>query len=130
MTKEHKEYIRQWQFKANEDINVIEYLSKEDISIFTSAICFHAQQAVEKFLKAFLVFHSIDFKKTHDLDHLLSECKRINPEAFSCIDLKNLSEFGVNVRYPDDFIIPPVSETIYFKELASRVKETVERLIS
>lgn len=130
MTQEHKEYLRQWLIKANEDIQVIERLSGEDISLFTSTICFHAQQAVEKFLKAYLVFKSINFKKTHDLDYLLSECKKLNPEAFGGLDLKNLSEFGVSVRYPDDFIVPPVNETIYFKELAFKIKETVERLIS
>ena len=29
--------------------------------------CFHAQQAVEKLLKAVLVFYNIDYQRTHDL---------------------------------------------------------------
>jgi len=130
MTTEHQEYIRQWIIKADEDIKVIDYLAAEDISLFTSAICFHAQQAVEKYLKAFLVSNEIDFRKTHDLDYLLAECKKINPIAFEGIELENLTEYRVGVRYPDDFIIPSLTDTNYFKELASQIKCLVEKLIS
>lgn len=56
MTKEEKQYLQQWLYRANEDINVIKALSNEQIQLYTSTICFHCQQAVEKFLKAFLIF--------------------------------------------------------------------------
>ncbi len=72
---------------------------------YTSSICFHAQQASEKFLKAFLAYYDVDFPRTHDLDFLLIECQKINNEAFQ-IDFKSLTDFGVSVRYPDDFYIP------------------------
>ena len=36
--------------------------------------CFHAQQAAEKYLKAFLCFNGIDFPKTHDIEELLGLC--------------------------------------------------------
>jgi len=130
MTKEQAEYLQQWMFKANEDIAVINNLAKEDITAFTGAVCFHSQQAIEKFLKAYLVFKSFDFRKTHDLDYLLTECRKIDPRPFIDLELKNLSEYGVCVRYPDDFIIPAVADTIYFIDLPMRVKETVEIEIS
>lgn len=40
---------------------------------------FHAQQSVEKTLKAFLTMHRQVFAKTHDLDLLLRQCISINP---------------------------------------------------
>jgi HEPN domain-containing protein len=47
-----KEFIIQWIEKANEDLYVVERLTEDEI-VATSSICFHCQQAVEKFLKAF-----------------------------------------------------------------------------
>lgn len=128
MTEERSEYIKQWLFRANEDIAVIDNLASEHIEYYTSSICFHAQQAVEKFLKAFLIYHGHDFPRTHDLDFLLAECQNIN-NTFSEIDLKSLSDFGVSVRYPDDFYIPDPDETKDYIVIAKEVKETVERLI-
>jgi HEPN domain-containing protein len=129
MTKEQSEYINQWLIKANEDIFVIEYLSKEEPGTFTSAICFHAQQAVEKFLKAFLLFNSCEIKKVHDVDFLLEECKKIDQNSFREVDLKNLTEYSVNARYPDDFIIPLVEDALYYKELAITIKTVIEKLL-
>ncbi len=37
----------------------------------TDTVCFHAQQCVEKYLKAVLVSEAIDFPKTHDLEELM-----------------------------------------------------------
>ena len=50
MTKEKSEYIKNWIFRANEDIAVIESLASQNLEYYSSTICFHAQQAVEKFL--------------------------------------------------------------------------------
>ncbi|MCB8994972.1 MAG: HEPN domain-containing protein [Bacteroidales bacterium] len=110
MIADKSEYIRNWLFRANEDIAVIESLSNINIEFYTSTICFHSQQAVEKFLKAFLIFHDVDFPKTHDLDYLIMECQKFDKYSFE-IDLKSLSDFGVSVRYPDDFYVPGVTET-------------------
>jgi hypothetical protein len=70
----------------------------------------------------------VDFPKTHDLDFLLLECQKINKTAFE-IDLKSLTDFGVAVRYPDDFYIPDIKETLEYCDIAFEVKETVEKLI-
>ena len=94
----------------------------------TSSICFHAQQASEKFLKAYLAYHDVDFPRTHDLDFLLIECQKIDKEAFQ-IDFKSLTDFGVSVRYPDDFYIPEEKEALEYRGTAISVKEIVEKLI-
>jgi len=125
MTNDQKEYLRNWIFRANEDILVIENLFESEPEMFASSICFHSQQAVEKFLKAFLVFHNIDFPKTHDLDFLLQECKKINDSIFD-IDLGSLTDFGVSIRYPDDFYLPDKEETFFFRDISLKVKNIVE----
>ncbi len=129
MNREKLEYIKNWLFRANEDIAVIDNLINAGVENYTSTICFHAQQASEKFLKAFLVHYDVDFPRTHDLDFLLLECQKINKEAFHDINLKSLSEFGVSVRYPDDFYIPTVSETLEYHQVAKEIKGIVVGLI-
>ena len=78
MNKEKKIYIKNWLFRANEDVAVINDLINYGTQYYTSTICFHAQQAVEKYLKAFLAYHNVDFPRTHDVDFLIMECRKIN----------------------------------------------------
>lgn len=128
MNREKAEYIKNWLFRADEDIAVINNLVKSGTELYTSTICFHAQQAAEKFLKAFLVYHDVDFPKTHDIDFLLLECQKIDKETFE-IDINSLTDFGVSVRYPDDIYIPDVKETLEYQDIAVEIKEIVEKLI-
>lgn len=128
MNNDTKDYIKQWVIKANEDLLVIEKLTEFDI-IAASIVCFHCQQAVEKFLKAFLIAHNIDIKKTHNIEFLLSECRDIDSD-FAEIDPKNLNDFGVDVRYPGDIYMPTEEETLEYKALAFIVKELVENKLN
>jgi len=129
MTKDQNDYLKTWLFRANEDIAVIEKLFESEPELYASTICFHAQQAVEKFLKAFLVFHNIDFPKTLDLDYLLLECNKIDAKDFD-IDLGSLTDFGVNIRYPDDFYLPDKDETAQYRGIALKVKKVIGDIIN
>jgi HEPN domain-containing protein len=104
-------------------------LQISDIESFAGTICFHAQQAVEKYLKAFLIYNNIDFPRTHDVDFLIQECQQIDEKSFN-IDLKSLTEFGVFFRYPDDFYVPGINETEEYIKIANLVSKKIERLIS
>lgn len=125
MTNDKKEFVKNWLFRANEDIAVLENLFQTDPKSYTSSICFHAQQAVEKFLKAFLAYHDVDFPKTHDLDYLQSECSKINP-SIKKLDFRSLSDFGVIIRYPDDFYVPDLDETKFYKSIAEQIRDIIE----
>lgn len=128
MKKDRNDYLRNWLLLANEDIAVIESLFKSDPDFYARTICFHSQQAIEKFLKAFLVYHNKDFPRTHDLEFLLIECKKIDKSGFD-FDFGSLTDFGVSVRYPDDFIIPDKDDTILYRDIAKEVKKEVESRI-
>jgi HEPN domain-containing protein len=129
MNSGKQEYLRNWLFKAEEDISVIKILISEHPEHYTGAICFHAQQAVEKFLKAILVFYDFDFKKVHDLDYLLQECIKIDSKDFESIDLESLTDYGVSVRYPDDFLVPSVAEALKYQQIAEEIRNIVLRKI-
>jgi HEPN domain-containing protein len=128
MIDDQKEYISKWLYRANEDIAVINNLYQTDPVYYSSTICFHAEQAVEKFLKAFLVYNNVDFPRTHDVDFFLMECKKIDSPDFD-LDLDSLADFGVDIRYPDDFYIPDKEETIKYRDISLTVKKIVEQKI-
>lgn len=121
------DFIKQWLFKANEDLLVVNKLTEYEI-VATSSACFHCQQAVEKFLKAYLIANGVDLKKTHNIEYLLSECTDFDKD-FAAIDPKELSDFGVDVRYPGDMFVPTQDETLEYKELAFEIKDLVENKI-
>ncbi|HLP57942.1 MAG TPA: HEPN domain-containing protein [Candidatus Deferrimicrobium sp.] len=119
------EYLEKWLIKANNDLKVAEnesHLTPQDM--VTDAICFHSQQAVEKYLKAFLIFNKIDFDKSHKLEYLLELCIEADND-FSQVDIGDLSFYAVEVRYPDDFYIPTEKEAKDSLEIAIKVKQFI-----
>jgi HEPN domain-containing protein len=95
-----KQLAKEWLNKADEDLLVAERELTADPPAF-SAVCFHAQQAVEKAMKAILVDFGVDFPRTHDLKFLLDLIKS-KPPVFNDLEeaLVNLSVSAVEVRYP------------------------------
>jgi HEPN domain-containing protein len=104
--------LSKWLKKANSDIKIcIHEIQHEDP--VTDVICFHAQQAVEKYLKAYLIYNDKEILKTHDLSKLIYECSQVNPEFQQLFDNKIdiLTRYATSIRYPDDFYIPTIDET-------------------
>jgi len=93
------------------------------------AICFHSQQVVEKFLKAYLITKNVEFGKTHNLEYLLELCLKKDGE-FKGIELGNLSFYAVEVRYPDEFYIPSIDEAKECLEMARKVREFTTKKLS
>jgi HEPN domain-containing protein len=122
MKDEFQKEVQSWILKAEEDLNlVIKLLQEKDAEYFASSIGFHCQQAIEKYLKAFLVSQAKAFKKTHDLNLLRDICAELDND-FSKLEFGNLLEFAVDYRYPDEAYIPDLEEIVGYKELALNVK--------
>ncbi len=65
------------------------------------AICFHAQQSAEKYLKALLLQKSVAFPRTHDLPTLNTLCEQAGIQTgLSPGRLTILSDYAVATRYP------------------------------
>ena len=128
MNEATRNYVQQWISKAAIDLVVIEKLTEFEI-VASSAVCFHCQQVVEKYLKVFLIANGIDIKKTHNIEFLLTECSDIDPE-FSEIDPRDLNDYGVDIRYPGDLYSPSESETLEHKKLAISIKDPVEKKLA
>ncbi len=62
------ELIKEWIRKAEHDLGMAE-LALENKPEYIDSICFHCQQTVEKYLKAYLVSLDIRFEKKHSLSY-------------------------------------------------------------
>jgi HEPN domain-containing protein len=70
MTAPELELARDWLHKARNDlVTAAQTLALEDGP--TDTPCFHAQQAIEKSLKALMTARGIAFPRSHDLPQLL-----------------------------------------------------------
>jgi HEPN domain-containing protein len=90
---------RRWVGKADEDLRAAERLLSLDDSLAAVA-CFHAQQAVEKLLKALLVLVDEPFPRTHDLLQLLQRLPADLALPIPLDDLAPLNRYSVEARYP------------------------------
>ena len=65
------------------------------------AVCFHAQQCAEKYLKPFMQHHSLAFRFTHNLIELLTTIVTTHPDFTLIRDpLLRLDQYSVAPRYP------------------------------
>jgi len=98
------EMVKAWIEKGDHDLGTaqITYLH---IPKYRDTIAFHCQQAGEKYLKSYLIFLEIPFKRTHDLIFILgliSQKNNVTKETYDkAAELKN---FAVEIRYPDTII--------------------------
>ncbi len=120
-----RELVQDWVRKAALDYRTVERLM-QDQDRLREIIAFHCQQAVEKYLKTFLVRHQLEFPKTHNIRQLLMLVARVSPDmAASLKDAAGLSPYGVDVRYPGDLpeVLPGQEDRLF--QLARHVKDTV-----
>jgi HEPN domain-containing protein len=118
-----KEATEPWIVKAEEDLKAAMILF--DSGDFPSAVvCFHAQQAVEKYLKAFLTENDIEFRRTHDLINLIDEyCIKLDMDFNGLRDqLKEFDYYAIDARYPGANIPPSLPETKKALDVAMKIK--------
>lgn len=93
-----KEY-KIWLEKANDDLKWTKANLKEEVYY---GACFTAQQAVEKALKAYLLYKQGRFDKVHDLKTLLDNCATYDQDFTQYqTRIVKLSFYYMQTRYPD-----------------------------
>ena len=73
--------VHEWVIKAENDLRAASHILKLGEECPTDTVCFHAQQCVEKYLKAFLVLEGIDFPKTHDIEVPRHFCRSVSSQS-------------------------------------------------
>lgn len=95
--------FEKWFAKAENDLlSIANNLNANQTPV--DSCCFHAQQAAEKYLKAFLIAKNVSFPKTHDLVGLIELCKIVNSGFDAIKDAAlRLTDYAIAPRYPDAF---------------------------
>jgi len=99
--------------------------------VYLEDLCFDAQQAVEKAIKAILIFRKVEFPYIHDLARLLTILEESGLKIPDNIKrAETLTPFAVMTRYPAVF--EPVTEKQYKEavELAANLLHWVEKIIT
>ena len=103
---DRQEELRQWFEKADHDLMAAEYLTTMRYPRPDEIICFHCQQAAEKYLKGFLFKNNMTPPKIHDLIELLRLCGPCLPKYKTILNQCTfLNRFSVIPRYPDEIQI-------------------------
>ena len=110
MADPRKALVESWLEKADHDLGSAKKLVHGEDSYADTAV-YHCQQTAEKALKAFLVFHEVEFEKIHSLITLLDVCAAID-DKFSELEKPSaeLTPYATAYRYPDEFFESEPSE--------------------
>lgn len=95
--------LKEWVAKADGDYaSALREVRARKQPNYDSA-CFHAQQCIEKYLKAVLIKKRLPFSKVHDLEVLLDLCLSSYPlwEPMR-EDMQLLTQYAVQFRYPGE----------------------------
>ena len=116
--------------KSRQDEFVLDKLISDPTSP-DEVIGFHAQQAVEKMLKAVLALRAVRFGKVHQIGHLLALLHKNNlayPSEFE--ELDQLTPFAAELRYQDLLAASGRSfDRVWVREMISRVKAWAESVL-
>lgn len=89
----------EWFQRGSRDLAVAKLLIDEEE--YLDAAIFHIHQAVEKYLKGFLISHKWELKKVHDLEFLITEAMKHERRLKKHLDLgRKLTGLYFEERYP------------------------------
>jgi len=95
--------VKEWLSKAEADYSTATRELKATESANFDAVCFHAQQCVEKLMKALLIHLGIIPPRTHDLGELDRLLAPVCAEwSWPVQDLRFLTRASVDFRYPGE----------------------------
>lgn len=109
--QKQKQLAEEWFLKGNHDIETAQLLFDE--RGYNEVICFHIHQAIEKYLKGFLVYNGVEYKRIHDLEELLKACSDIDADFLNFLDeCLSITEYYFESRYPLGDIMDYSSEEV------------------
>jgi HEPN domain-containing protein len=121
------EQVAQWVEKAEEDLISAAHLLKLGARGPLGAVGFHAQQAVEKYIKALLAASALVFPKTHDVAKLIALLSKETRPSISPELQERLTDYATVLRYPGDEEPMSLGEARRALAAARRVRKEVRR---
>ena len=104
MDEAFKKQAEEWFERGLHDIETAQLLYDEQG--YTDSIAYHIQQAIEKYLKGYLVFNGMKPPRIHELDTLLNHIGRFDESFNVFLELcEKASRYYIEQRYPPGPII-------------------------
>ena len=114
-------------FKARNDIALARLGLEAETAL--DGVCFHAQQAVEKSLKAVLALHRVDYPFTHDLGTLVGLGANLHADVLEFREAsEDLVQYAVAARY-DEEMYPDAEAAAHALAIAERVYEWATAIV-
>jgi HEPN domain-containing protein len=120
---------KEWFEKGKHDIDGAKILFAEKHCTDTIAVLI--QQAVEKYLKGFLLYYGWKLEKIHDLVRLLAEASRYRKDLLEFEEpCRRISEYYFESRYPgrmqEEYTVEEMEGSLEIAEqIIKRIEETV-----
>jgi HEPN domain-containing protein len=121
--------VGEWVERAENDLKNAAHTLKMGTDCPTDTVCFHAQQVVEKYLKALLVFRGISFPKIHNIEELVALLPARDRPELPEDEQDRLTDYATVTRYPGDDEPISLTEARRAVKLARRVRTAVRRLL-
>jgi HEPN domain-containing protein len=121
--------VIQWAEYGDEDLILARHGLTLTSGVPYRLIAYHAQQCAEKYLKAFLVYHQIDFPYTHNIGRLLELCPEKGEWERDFSEADELTPFAITARYPGQDEHVTREESLRAIEIASKIRETIRKAL-
>jgi HEPN domain-containing protein len=119
--------VREWLRKAEHDLIAAAHTLTLGKEAPADTVAFHAQQCVEKYIKALLVFRGTPFPKTHNITALRALLPpRLRPKLTVNVQ-KLLTRYAADLRYPESAPDVTVAEARKAVAIARRVRKEARR---
>jgi HEPN domain-containing protein len=119
--------IREWLLKAENDLKTASHTLTLGEDCPTDTVCFHAQQCIEKYLKALLISRATTFPRTHDIQMLRALLPpKLRPKLESKVQ-ERLTDYATVLRYPGAGPEVPLAEARKAVAIARRVRKEVRK---
>jgi HEPN domain-containing protein len=120
---------KEWATKGDNDLKNAVHTLKLGKECPTDTVCFHAQQCVEKYLKAFLVALEKQFPRTHDIETLISLIPKGIRINLTIEEQRRLTEYATVLRYPGPYEAIGLPEAKEAVKLARSVQRKIRKLL-
>ncbi len=99
-----KSEVKEWLSRADKDIKEAKFLFDNDRPLEHVALFLH--QAVEKYLKGFLIHNGWNLEKTHDLVKLIQNAINFDQSLRIFIPLmQKMADYYIESRYPVGYLV-------------------------
>ena len=117
--------VGQWAEKAENDLRNAAHTLTLGEKCPTDTVCFHAQQRIEKYIKALLVWRAIKFRWNHDIAEMLRLLPAQDRPALTPDECEQFTDYATVNRYPGDYPAITLTEARQAVKIARRVRKQI-----